>query len=96
MKHISEIIGKGFKKIDNFSAVLKDKTLLTKYLQKNIDTYGKYIVAAYLNERNTLIIETQSNEISARLRYEDSNIKKICSHLDINPKKIKFRTYTKN
>ena len=42
MKHISEIIGKGFKKIDNFSDVLKDKTLLTKDLQKNIDTYGKY------------------------------------------------------
>ena len=48
------------------------------------------------NERNTLIIETQSNEISARLRYEDSNIKKICSNLDIYPKKIKFRTYTKS
>mgnify|MGYP000038156091 FL=1 len=96
MKHISEIIGKGFKKIDNFSDVLKDKTLLTKYLQKNINTYGQYIVAAYLNERNTLIIETQSNEISARLRYEDSNIKKICSNLDIYPKKIKFRTYTKS
>ena len=96
MKHISEIIGKGFKKIDNFSDFLKDKTLLTKYLQKNIKTYGKFIVGAYLDENKTLIIETQSNEISARLRYEDTNIRKICRNLDINPKKIKYRTFTKS
>jgi hypothetical protein len=43
-----------------------------------------------------LIIETQSNEISARLRYEDTNIRKICRNLDINPKKIKYRTFTKS
>ena len=68
---------------------LKDWPL--RHLKNNLKNFGQYIVSAYINNSNILVIKTSSPEFAARLKYEEqeilkkilnSNFKNYCKALD--------------
>ena len=91
MKHISEIIRKDLGLNRENSSLLDEKTKIFKHLLDKLKDKPYIIENAYLME-NILFIECNSAEETEALRYEERNIKKILSKINVFPDKIKFRT----
>ena len=91
MKHISEIIRKDLGLNRENSSLLDEKTKIFKHLVDKLKDKPYIIENAYLKE-NILFIECNSPEETEVLRYEERNIKKILSKINVFPDKIKFRT----
>ena len=91
MKHISEIIRKDLGLNRENSSLLDEKTKIFKHLVDKLKDKPYIIENAYLKE-NILFIECNSAEETEALRYEERNIKKILSKINVFPDKIKFRT----
>ena len=91
MKHISEIISKDLGLNRENSTLLDQKTKIFKHLKDCLKDKPYGIENAYL-KKNTLYIESKSAEETEILRYDEREIKKILSMINIHPKKIKFRT----
>ena len=62
-----------------------------KHLKDCLKDKPYEIENAYL-KKNTLYIESKSAEETEILRYDEREIKKILSVINIHPEKIKFRT----
>ena len=95
MKHISEIIRKDLGLNKENSSLLDEKTKIFKYLVDKLKDKPYIIENAYLKENN-LYIECSSAEETEALRYEERNIKKILSKINVIPDKIRFRTRVGN
>ena len=91
MKHISEIISKDLGLNRENSTLLDQKTKIFKHLKDCLKDKPYGIENAYL-KKNTLYIESKSAEETEILRYDEREIKKILSVINIHPEKIKFRT----
>ena len=91
MKHISEIINKDLGLNRENSTLLHQKTKILKHLKDCLKDKSYGIENAYL-KKNTLYIESKSAEETETLRYDEREIKKILSMINIHPEKIKFRT----
>ncbi|HJM71155.1 MAG TPA: hypothetical protein QF857_02430 [Gammaproteobacteria bacterium] len=91
MKHISEIINKDLGLNRENSTLLHQKTKILKHLKDCLKDKPYGIENAYL-KKNTLYIESKSAEETEILRYDEREIKKILSMINIHPEKIKFRT----
>jgi outer membrane usher protein FimD/PapC len=90
LKHISEIINASYSNLEVLSETAQEKSSLSKHLQKNLKNFGQYIVSAYINNSNILVIKTSSPEFAARLKYEEKEIRKLCNKLGNIPTKIKI------
>ena len=90
LKHISEIINSGYSGLGGLSETAQEKSLLSKYLKENLKDFGRYIVAAYINKSNILVIKASSPEFAARLRYEEREIRDLCKKFGNVPIKIKI------
>jgi len=90
LKHISEIINSGYSGLGGLSETAQEKSLLSRYLKENLKDFGRYIVAAYINKSNILVIKASSPEFAARLKYEEQEIKELCKKLGNVPTKIKI------
>ena len=95
MKHISEIISKDLGLNRENSSLLHKKTKIFKHLIESLKDKPYIIENSYLKEK-TLYIECNSAEETEALRYEERNIKKILSKINVFPDKIKFRTKVGN
>tara|TARA_Y100000996_G_scaffold248068_1_gene195074 strand:- start:949 stop:1236 length:288 start_codon:yes stop_codon:yes gene_type:complete len=95
MKHISEIIREDLGLNRKNSSLLHKKTKIYKHLIESLKDKPCIIENAYLKEE-TLYIECNSAEETDALRYEQRNIKKILSKINVFPDKIKFRTKVGN
>lgn len=95
MKHISEIIRKDLGLNRENSSLLDEKTKIFKHLVDKLNDKPYIIENAYLKENN-LYIECSSAEETEALRYEERNIKKILSKINVVPDKIRFRTTVGN
>ena len=95
MKHISEIIRKDLGLNRENSSLLDEKTKIYKHLLLSLKDKPYIIENAYLKEK-TIYIESNSAEETEALRYEERNIKKILSKINVFPDKIKFRTKVGN
>ena len=91
MKHISEIISKDLGLNRENSTLLHQKTKILKHLKDCLKDKPYGIENAYL-KKNMLYIESKSAEETEILRYDEREIKKILSMINIYPEKIKFRT----
>ena len=91
MKHISEIISKDLGLNRDNSTLLDHKTKILKHLKGCLKDKPYVIENAYL-KKNTLYIESKSAEETEVLRYDEREIKKILSIINIHPEKIRFRT----
>ena len=90
LKHISEIINTSYSSLETLSETAQKKSTISRYLKKNLKTFGRYIISAYINNSNILIIKTSSPELAARLRYEEKEIRDLCKKLGNAPVKIKI------
>ena len=95
MKHISEIIRKDLGLNRKNSRLLDEKTKILRHLVDELKDKPCIIENAYLKENN-LYIECSSAEETEALRYEERNIKKILSKINVVPDKIRFRTTVGN
>jgi hypothetical protein len=95
MKHISEIITKDLGLNKENSSLLEDKTKIQKHLKNCLKDKPYNIQNAYLKNK-TLYIESNSAEETEALRYQERNIMKILSIINIVPDKIRFRTTAGN
>ena len=95
MKHISEIITKDLGLNKENSSLLDEKTKIHKYLKNCLKDKRYNLQNAYLKNK-TLYIESNSAEETDALRYEERNIMKLLSKINIVPEKIRFRTAIKN
>jgi len=91
-KHISEIINTSFSNLEGLSKTAQEKSTLSRYLKNNRTDFGQYIVSAYINNSNILVIKTNSPEFAARLKYEEKEIRKLCKKLGDFPLKIKINS----
>ena len=89
-KHISEIINRSYAHLESLSETAQEKSSLSRHLKKNLKNFGQYIVSAYINNSNILVIKTSSPEFAARLRYEENDIRNLCKKLGSDPKQIKI------
>ena len=89
-KHISEIINTSFSNLEELSKTAQEKSSLSRYHKKNLKNFGQYIISAYINNSNILVIKTNSPEFAARLKYEEKEIRELCKKLDAFPLKIKI------
>ena len=89
-KHISEIINTSYPSLEALSETAQEKSSLSKHLQNNLNNFGQYIVSAYINNSNILVIKTSSPEFAARLKYEEKEIRELCKKLGNMPTKIKI------
>ena len=90
LKHISEIINSSYTSLEVLSEKAQEKSSLSKHLKNNLKNFGRYIVSAYINNSNILVIKTSSPEFAARLKYEEQEIRELCKKLDAFPLKIKI------
>ena len=90
LKHISEIINASYSNLEELSETAQDKSSLSRYLKKNLKTFGQYIISAYINNSGLLVIKTNSPEFAARLRYEEKEIRTLCKKFGNIPEKIKI------
>ena len=95
MKHISEIITKDLGLNKENSRLLDEKTKIQKHLKNCLEDKPYKIENAYLKNK-TLYIESKSAEETEALRYEERNIMKLLSKINIVPEKVRFRTTIKN
>ena len=95
MKHISEIITKDLGLNKENSSLLEDKTKIQKHLENCLKDKPYNIQNAYLKNK-TLYIESNSAEETEALRYQERNIMKLLSIINIVPDKIRFRTTAGN
>ncbi len=95
MKHISEIITKDLGLNKENSSLLDEKTKIQKHLINCLEDKPYKIENAYLKNK-TLYIESKSVEETEALRYEERNIMKLLSKINIVPEKVRFRTTIKN
>ena len=91
MKHISEVITKDLGLNKENSSLLDEKTKIQKHLKNCLKDKPYNIHNAYLKNK-TLYIESNSAEETEALRYEEKNIKKLLSKINIFPDKVRFRT----
>ena len=91
MKHISEIISKDLGLNKENSSLLDEKTKIQKHLKNCLNDRPYDIENAYL-KNETLYIESKSAEETEALRYEERNIMKLLSEIDVVPVKIRFKT----
>tara|TARA_Y100001970_G_scaffold83498_1_gene105580 strand:+ start:63 stop:350 length:288 start_codon:yes stop_codon:yes gene_type:complete len=91
MKHISEVINKDLGLNKGNSSLLDEKTKIQKHLKNCFKDKPYRIKNAYLKNK-TLYIESNSAEETEALRYEEKNIKKLLSKINIFPDKVRFRT----
>ena len=91
MKHISEIISKDLGLNKENSSLLDEKTKIQKHLKNCLKDRPYDIENAYLKNK-TLYIETKNAEETEVLRYEERNIMKLLSEIDVVPVKIRFKT----
>ena len=91
MKHISEVITKDLGLNKENSSLLDEKTKIQKHLKNYFKDKPYKIENAYLKNK-TLYIESNSAEETEALRYEEKNIKKLLSRMNIFPDKVRFRT----
>ena len=90
LKHISEIINTSYSNLEGLSETAQEKSSLSRHLKNNLKNFGRYIVSAYINNSNILVIKTSSTEFAARLKYEEKEIRELCKKLGNVPKKIKI------
>ena len=90
LKHISEIINASYSNLDRLSETAQEKSSLSRHLKNYLKNFGRYIVSAYINNSNILVIKTSSPEFAARLKYEEKEIRELCKKLGNVPKKIKI------
>ena len=90
LKHISEIINSSYTSLEVLSEKAQEKSSLSKHLKNNLKNFGRYIVSAYINNSNILVIKTSSPEFAARLKYEEQEIRELCKKLGNVPAKIKI------
>ena len=90
LKHISEIINASFSNLEGLSETAQEKSSLSRHLKNNLKNFGQYIVSAYINNSNILVIKTNSPEFAARLRYEEKEIRDLCKKFGNVPVKIKI------
>ena len=90
LKHISEIINSSYTSLEVLSEKAQEKSSLSKHLKNNLKNFGRYIVSAYINNSNILVIKTSSPEFAARLKYEEQEIRQLCKKLGSVPTKIKI------
>ena len=90
LKHISEIISASYSNLGELSETAQKKSSLSRYLKTNLKNFGRYIVAAYINNSGILVIKTNSPELAARLRYEEKEIRALCKKFGNVPEKIKI------
>ena len=95
MKHISEVITKDLGLNKENSSLLDEKTKIQKHLKNCFKDKPYRINNAYLKNK-TLYIESNSAEETDALRYEERNIMKLLSNINIVPEKVRFRTTIKN
>ena len=95
MKHISEVIEEDLGLNKENSSLLDEKTKIYKHLMHALKHKPFVIKNAYLKE-NALYIECNSAEETEVLRYEERDIKRILSKIDVFPDKINFRTKVGN
>ncbi len=95
MKHISEVITKDLGLNKDNSSLLDEKTKIQKHLKNCLKHKPYNIQNAYLKNK-TLYIESNSAEETDALRYEERNIMKLLSNINVVPEKLKFRTIIKN
>ena len=95
MKHISEVITKDLGLNKKNSSLLDEKTKIQKHLKNCFKDKPYKIENAYLKNK-ILYIESKSAEETDALRYEERNIMKLLSNINIVPEKIRFRTTIKN
>ena len=91
MKHISEVINKDLGLNKGNSSLLDEKTKIQKHLKNCFKDKPYKIENAYLKNK-TLYIESNSAEETEALRYEERNIMKLLSKINIFPDKVRFRT----
>ena len=91
MKHISEVINKDLGLNKENSSLLKEKTKVQKHLINCLKDKPFQIENAYIRNK-TLFIESKSAEETEALRYEERNILKSLSKINIFPDRIRFRT----
>ena len=89
-RHISEIIDTSSSNLNELSETAQEKSSLSRHLKKNLKNFGRYIVAAHINNSSILVIKTSSPEIAARLRYEEKEIRNLCKKFGNVPVKIKI------
>ena len=89
-KHISEIINASYSNLERLSETAQEKSSLSRHLKKNLKNFGRYIVSAYINNSDILVIKTSSPEFAARLRYEEKEIRDLCKKFGDVPVKIKI------
>ena len=90
LKHISEIINSSYTSLEVLSEKAQEKSSLSKHLKNNLKNFGRYIVSAYINNSNILVIKTSSPEFAARLKYEEQEIRELCKKFGHVPTKIKI------
>ena len=90
LRHISEIINTSYSNLEGLSETAQEKSSLSRHLKKNLKNFGRYIVAAHINNSSILVIKTSSPEIAARLRYEEKEIRNLCKKFGNVPVKIKI------
>ena len=95
MKHISEVITKDLGLNKENSSLLDEKTKIQKHLKNCLKNKPYKIENAYLKNK-ILYIESKSAEETEALRYEERNIMKLLSKINIVPEKLRFRTTIKN
>ena len=91
MKHISEVITKDLGLNKENSSLLDEKTKILKHLKNCLKDKPYKIENAYLKNK-ILYIESESAEETEALRYEERNIMKLLSKINIFPDKVRFRT----
>tara|TARA_B100000427_G_scaffold303875_1_gene288703 strand:- start:902 stop:1189 length:288 start_codon:yes stop_codon:yes gene_type:complete len=91
MKHISEVITKDLGLNKGNSSLLDEKTKIQKHLKNCFKDKPYRIENAYLKNK-ILYIESNSAEETEALRYEEKNIMKLLSKINIAPDKVRFRT----
>ena len=91
MKHISEGINKDLGLNRENSSLLDEKTKIHKHLKDCLKGKPYIIKNTYLKDNN-VYIECNTAEETEALRYEEKNIKKILSKINLIPDKIRFRT----
>ena len=90
LKHISEIINSSYTSLEVLSEKAQEKSSLSKHLKNNLKNFGRYIVSAYINNSNILVIKTSSPELDARIKYEEQEIRELCKKFGHVPTKIKI------
>ena len=95
MKHISEVISKDLGLNKENSSLLDEKTKIQKHLKNCLKDKPYKIENAYLKNK-ILYIESKSAEETEALMYEERNIMKLLSKINIAPEKVRFRTTIKN